>query len=613
MQDPQGFEPAPARLPADNMSARNTMRILREAISERLLPFVRRPAQYLGLEWNRRCGDVRSAEVTVALCFPDAYEVGISHVGTQILYTLLNAIPGVAADRAYCPLPDAEAAMRRNGVPLFAWESRAAVTDFDLVGMSLSYELTMTNVLTMLDLAGMPLHAAERTDGHPIVVAGGTQADAPEVMADFIDVFLVGDGEVPLAALVELVRRMKRAGARREEVLLEAARTIPAAYVPAFWEPRYAPGGTLASLRPTRDGVPDRVRRSCVSLADSPPITHPLVPVSEGVFDRVSIEVMRGCPNACRFCHAGYTKKPVRWRTVDELLDVARQAIDSTGCREISLLSLSTSDHPQLPDLVRRMNEQFAPRHVSVSLPSLRVDETLQHLPWQLNEVRKSGLTVAVEAASERLRLALRKRVTEEDLLRGVTAAYAAGWKSVKVYFMAGFPGETDDDIRGIAELCRRISLARKGVDGHKGAVTASVSWLVPKPHTALQWAPQQDAEYFWHVRTILRELTHRSPVTVKCHRIERSVLEGVVARGDRRVGRAIEAAWRLGARFDGWDEHWNWDLWQRALEQAGLDIAFYTRARQVDEPLPWDMIADHRPRHLLAAEWEDFRATMGV
>ena len=463
------------------------MRILRQDIDQRLLPGVRQPVQYCGLEHNCRCGDVGSAEVTVALAEPDAYAVGISHLGTQILYTQLNAIPGVVCDRTYCPMPDAERVMRAAGVPLFAWESRAALADFDIVGFSLSYEMVLTNVLTMLDLAGIPLHAADRTERDPLIIAGGVQADAPEVMADFIDAFLIGDGEGTLPQLTELVRRGKRQGARREEILLEAARTIPAAYVPSLWRPAYAANGALASLEPVRADLPRSVERSCVPLSESPPITHPLVPAAEAVFDRISIEVMRGCPHGCRFCHAGATTKPVRWRTAEEIVRTAQAAVDNTGYREISLLSLSTGDHPQLDEVMRRLNERFAPRYVSIAVPSLRVDKRLACLPPQLNKVRKGGMTIAAEVGTDRLRRAIRKRVTNEDLLAGVAAAYAAGWKSVKVYFMAGFPGETDDDLAAIAELCRQMSLARKAVDGQKGAIRASVSWLVPKPHTPLQ------------------------------------------------------------------------------------------------------------------------------
>jgi len=588
--------------------------MLRTDIAERFLPRVRHPAQHCGLEHNRCCGDVAAAEVTVALAFPDAYEVGVSHLGSQILYTVLNDIDGVACDRTYCPRPAAEQVMRDEQLPLFAWESRAAVADFDIVGFSLCYEMVMTNMLTMLDLAGVPLPAADRTDRDPIILAGGTQADAPEVMADFIDIVLVGDGERSLAALVELVRRAKRDGARRADILLEAARTIPEAYVPGLWKPRYADDGALIELAPLRDDLPATIRRGHVELSDSPAITHPLVPATRGVFDRISLEIMRGCPHGCRFCHAGATKNPLRYRSIDEIVATARAAVDSTGYREISLLSLSTGDYPNLPELMRRLNERFAPHHVSIAVPSLRVDKQLAHLPWQLARVRKGAMTIAAEVGTDRLREAIRKRVTNEDLLAGVAAAYAAGWKSVKVYFMAGLPGETDADLDAIVELCREMSLARKPVDGHKGGVTASVSWFVPKPHTPMQWAPQAEQDYLWRAREYLLERTRRTAVTVKCHHIERSVVEAAIARGDRRLGRVILNAWRGGARFDGWYEHFDYAVWRQAFEDAGLDIGFFARReRSVEEVLPWDMVAGRRSRESLAAEWESYRRTIGL
>jgi radical SAM family uncharacterized protein len=482
------------------------------------------------------------------------------------------------------------------------------VADFDVLGFSLSYELVLTNVLTMLDLAGIPLHSADRGEGCPIIVAGGTQADAPEVMADFIDLFLVGDGETALATFVELVGQMKHAGASRQEILLEAAKLIPSAYVPSLWQPHYGADGTLAALAPTRADLPAIVHRGCVPLEDSPAITAPLVPAAAAVFERVSLEIMRGCPQGCRFCHAGATTKPLRQRSVQEILATAQQAIDNTGYDELSLLSLSTSDYPHLGELMARLNERFAPQHVSISVPSLRVSEQLAHLPWQLNQVRKGGMTIAAEVSTNRLRAAIRKRVTNEDLLAGAAAVYAAGWKSIKVYFMAGFAGESDEDLYGIMDLCRQMSLARKGVDGQKGAISAAVSWFVPKPHTPMQWAAQADADYFWHVRRLLKEAAQRSPVMFRFHRIERSILEAVIARGDRRLGAVIERAWRAGARFDGWDEHFDQLIWQKAFEESGIDPAFFgRRQRPTTELLPWDHIHGHRSRAALATEWEDY------
>ncbi|MFP4104892.1 MAG: TIGR03960 family B12-binding radical SAM protein [Phycisphaerae bacterium] len=572
------------------------MRNVGQLVSEKLLPRVANPGQYVGLETNACCGDAESADVTVAMAFPDTYGIGISHLGSQLLYHQLNAMDGVACDRTYCPLPDAEQVMREQDVPLFGWESRSALADFDIIGFSLGYELCVTNVLTMLDLAGIPLHAADRGDKHPLIVGGDALADSPEPLAPFFDIFLPGDGEEPMKAMVELLREAKQQGLSRRELLLTTARTLPFAYVPSFYEPQYDPQGRLTGLTPTETDIPETIRRACLErLADAPIPEAPLVPLSEGVQERVIIEVMRGCPNACRFCQAGATRLPVRSRWVDEIVDAARSALANTGYREISLLSLSTSDYPFLDELIDRLNAEFAPQNVSISLPSLRVDKQLRYLPRLTSTVRKGGLTIAAEAGTPRMRKAIRKSITEEDMIEGVKAAYAAGYQKVKVYFMAGLPGETERDIEQIFWLSYRMSLARKEVDSRKGSINASVSWFVPKPHTPMQWAPMQTEDYFWWVRNKLRDMARRKSVNVKFHRIERSLLEGFLARGDRRVAKVVEAAWRDGARFDSWEEHFDYDRWQRACEKTGVDPDFYRREFSVDEFLPWSHIICRR------------------
>ena len=577
------------------------------AVSERLLPRVRGPSQYIGLEINARCKDVRAAEVSVALAFPDAYSIGISHLGSQILYHMINDLAFAACDRTYCPRLDAERVMRDEGIPLFGWESRCAVGDFDLLGFALSYELCVTNVLTMLDLAGVPIASAGRGEDDPIVVGGDALADSPEPLADFIDVFLVGDGEEPLAKLLELVREMKKTGASRDEIVLETARTIPGAYVPRFYEPKYNSTGPLAALQPLRPDVPQAIPRAAVpQLSDSPAIRRPLVPLAEAVHDRVVVEIMRGCPNGCRFCQAGATRLPVRTRSADEIVSAVREALAATGCREVALLSLSTSDYPQLGELIARLDAELAPRHVSISLPSLRADEQLRHLPKLTSTVRKGGLTIAAEAGSERLRRVIGKNIAEADMIAGVQAAYEAGWRKVKVYFMAGLPGETPDDIDAIFHLCKRLSATGREVIGQPGAISASVSWFVPKPHTPMQFCAMRDAEYFFAVRRRLRELSRRSAVTFKFHRIEQSILETAIARGDRRVGRAVEAAWRNGARMDAWNEHFDNDKWTAAFDQVSLDIAFYAhRQIPLDELTPWSHIRCRRGEEFLRAEYQ--------
>ena len=574
-------------------------------ISEELLPRVSRPGQYVGLEVNARCGDVQAAEVTVALAFPDAYRIGISHLGLQILYHVLNDMPGVAADRVYCPMPDAEAVMRQQGVPLFGWESRCAVGGFDVLGFSLAYELCVTNVLTMLDLAGIPLHSADRGEGDPIVVAGDALADSPEPMAPFVDLFMPGDGEEPIAALAELVRRMRAGGAARGELILEAARTIPSVYAPALYRPRYDAAGDFVALEPTRQDVPAAIPRAALGeLHQGPEMLAPLVPLAEAEHNRVTIEIMRGCPHACRFCQAGATRLPVRRRTVEQVLDIARAAVAATGCREIALLSLSAGDYPRLDELIERLNAEFAPKRVSISLPSLRAGSGLRRLPALTSAVRKGGLTIAAEAGSERLRRAIRKDIAEADMIAGVRAGYEAGWRRVKVYFMVGLPGEREEDVEAIFDLCRRLSDARREVDGHPGAISASVSWFVPKPHTPMQWCAMRRADYFLAVRRRLRELGRRSPVSFRFHNVERSIIEAIIARGDRRVAAAIEAAWRGGARMDSWDEHFDYARWTDAFEAAGIDPDPYAhREIPTDRSLPWSHICCPRGDEFLLAE----------
>ena len=582
------------------------MRNLAQQVSRQILPRISHPGQYVGLETNARCKDVSTAEVTVAMAFPDSYSVGVSHLGNQILYQMLNDIPGVACDRSYCPLGDAEAACRESGVPWFGWESRCALADFDILGFSLGYELCVTNVLTMLDVAGIPLHADQRDQRHPIVVGGDALADSPEPLAEFFDVFITGDGEEPLAAMVEVVRKAKAARLPREQVLLAIATTVPAAYVPWFYKPRYAADGSYEGLDPLRDDVPRQIERAHLArMSDSPALTAPLVPLTEAVHQRVTIEIARGCPNACRFCQAGHTRLPVRTRSIDEIIDTARKALAATGYREISLLSLSTSDYPRLEELIDRLNAEFASQQVSVSLPSLRVGKLLANLPRLTSVVRKSGLTIAAEAASPRLRSALRKDISDEDMVAGVRAAYAAGWRHVKVYFMAGLPGETEADIDAIFDLCRRLSDVRREVDGQKGNISASVSWLVPKPHTPMQWCAMRDAEYFFSVRRRLRERSQRTAISFKFHRIERSILEAVIARGDRRVSAVIEAAWRNGARMDAWDENFDYAKWAAAFEQTGIDpAAIAHRPFPLDRPTPWSHILCRRSEKFLASEY---------
>lgn len=580
---------------------------------------MRHPAQYIGGEVNQlvRAGDWDAAEVRVAIAFPDTYGIGMSHLGCQILYWLCNHTPGVCAERVFCPQLDAEVVLRQQRIPLFTWDTRQAVQSADLLAISLQYELSFVLVLNMLDLAGVPLRAAERGDEHPLVIAGGPQADNPEPMAEFLDLVVIGDGEHSLAQILEAVREYKRGSVRRRDMILLLARRFPWLYAPNLYTATYHADGTLAELRATAEGLPTRIERCHTpDFEDAVFPRRPLVPWTETVHDRIAIEIMRGCPNLCRFCHAGYTKRPLRLRSVGRILQLAEEAYWATGHDEIGLLSLSTADYPQLHELAQRLTERFTPRMVNVSFPSLRVDRMLQNIPLMASGVRKSGLTMAVEAASDEMRQTLRKKVTDGNLLDGVRAAYEAGWGHVKLYFMAGFPGERPEDIDGIFELCHAVSQERRKIGTSPAAVTAAVGWLVPKPFTPLQWMAQPRVEYFNEVRQrlIRTARSRRSAVHFSLQRTERSILEAVLSRGDRRLGAVILEAWRRGARFDGWDENFEYARWLDAYAATGVDPDFYAhRERPLTERLPWDHIGQHLARAHLERSYADVMRRSGT
>ncbi len=596
------------------------MSTLRQRISNELLPAVERPGQYIGGELNQlpRPGDWERAEVRVAIAFPDAYTIGMSHLGCQIIYWLANHTPGVCGERVYCPWTDAEAVMRKRGLPLFTWDTRQPVSSADILAISLQYEMCFTNVLNLLDLANIPLRSTDRDDSHPLVIAGGPQADNPEPVADFLDLVVMGDGEESMAAILKLYAELKRSGIRRREMIAAMARTFPWIYAPSLYEISYNPDGTIGAVAPTISGIPSSIERCQTPDFERAPFpTRPLIPFVEVVHDRIAIEVMRGCPQRCRFCHAGYTKRPVGVRSVDRILDIAEEMYRATGHEEIGLLSLSTADYPYLPELANRVHQQFAPRHVNISMPSLRIDKMLQNIPWMANSVRKSGLTIAAEAARDNMRAAIRKKVTDGNLFDGLRAFYEAGWRRAKVYFMVGFPGETPDDIRGIYDLSVQMSNLRRQLGKGPADVNSSVSWLVPKPFTPLQWAAQPRVEYFREARRTLADLSRagrRKSVKIKTHDPERSILEAVFARGDRRLGAAIHRAWQLGARFDGWDECFKNDVWTRAFDETGIDPAFYAhRERSPDEVFPWDHIHGGPKRDYLDAQYRDVFVKVGM
>ncbi len=593
---------------------------LGQRISDELLPRIRQPGQYIGGEWNQpvRPGDWDKAELRVALGFPDTYAIGMSHLGSRILYHLCNETPGVCAERVFAPWLDAEKVMRERKIPLFTWDTRQPVRDADIFGVTLQYELSCTNLLLMLDLAGIPLHNNEREENDPLVILGGPQADNPEPVADFVDLVVIGDGENAMAAILDKCKQLKRNAASRRQMILELAKAFEWIYAPALYTFDYHDSGTIRAIRPSEQcptGFEPRLpifSCQCADFENATTPEKPLVPHTETVHDRIGIEIMRGCPNRCRFCHAGYTKNPLRWRSVDRIVDIAEKTWQNTGYDEIGLLSLSSANYPHLHELTERLNERFHDRRVNLSIPSLRVDKMLSDIPQMVSSVRKSGLTIAVEAACDDMRDALRKKILDVDLLEGVRQAYTAGWNSVKLYFMAGFPGEQQSDLEGIFELSREVSLAKKGIRGGPASVTASVGWLVPKPHTPLQWAGQADLSYFLDARDLLKDLAQnrKSAVRISTHNPRRSLLEGVIARGDRRLGQTIEAAYQFGARMDSWNEVFDFQRWQKAFDTTGINPAFYAqRTRQLDEILPWDHIHGGPPRDQLEKEYCDFLA----
>ncbi|MCX5653344.1 MAG: TIGR03960 family B12-binding radical SAM protein [Planctomycetota bacterium] len=590
-------------MPADNLADR---------VSRELLPFVQNPAQYVGGE----VGEIRkpwdSVAVHFCLAFPDTYAIGMSHLGSAILYDLLNARPDVLCERVYTPWGDAQGRMRQVGIPLFSWESRRPVREFNIVGVSLQYEMLYTNVLAMIDLAGIPVFAAERTESDPLLLAGGSGVDNPEVMAPFFDLMFLGEAEDALPRVLARFKQLRASGAQRSEIIIALAREFDCLYAPTLIEPSWNADGTLAALTPKVDGLPQAtVAARVADLEHAAFPVRPIVANSEVVHDRINIEIMRGCPRQCRFCESGHTKGHVRYRSPEKIVDLARAAYANTGLDEISLASLSPSDHPQLKAILTTLDAEFAPKGVSLSLPSLRTNDQLELVPRLLGSVRKSGLTMVPEAALPRLRQVIGKAVQDDHLFAGAREAWAHGWNLVKLYFMIGLPSETDEDVVGIARLARRVSELRRDSGKGPGKVNVAVSNFVPKPHTPFQFAAMASEEYLAKAREMLRKAMPEGRLALRVHRLDRSLLEGVMARGDRRVGRAIYEAWRAGAKFDAWDECLKMDTWKAGFAAAGVDPAFYAhRPRGRHEVLPWDRVTMGETREAL---WEDYQKALAA
>ena len=562
---------------------------------EMILSRVQKPARYTGGEYNAVVKDRRSVDTRVALCFPDTYEIGMSNLGVRILYGLMNEQEGVWCERVFAPWGDMEAEMRREGLSLYGLESGDPISGFDVIGFSLGYELAYTNVLNMLDLAGLPLRTADRGEESPLIIAGGTCAYNSEPMAPFIDIFCLGEGEDVLLELLALYRRARNEGWRRRELLVAAAR-IPGLYVPSLYEVTYGEDGVVTAVTPT-EGAPSVVTKRIVQdFEHSYFPTKTIVPSTEIVHDRVMLEVFRGCIRGCRFCQAGYAYRPVRPRSPQRLLEQGIAACRDSGYQEMTLSSLSTSDYRPLEGLCDGLLDWCEPHKVSLSLPSLRADNFSMGLMERLQHVRKSGLTFAPEAGTQRLRDAINKNVTEEDLLTSCRTAFSGGWSSVKLYFMLGLPTETDEDVLGIAELARKVLQVWRDVTPNRRRgcrITVSTACFVPKPHTAFQWEPQVEREEYLRRVKLLRDNMREKSITYHWHDPETSFLEAVFSRGDRRLADAIEAAWRDGAKFDSWSEYFSLERWLKALAACGLDPAFYAnRTRSRDEVLPWSCVS---------------------
>ena len=587
---------------------------------EQLLPRVQKPVQYVGGEVNARVADWNAADVRWALMYPDAYEVGLPNQGLQILYEVLNEAPSTLAERTYAVWPDLEALMREHAVPQFTVDSHRPVGAFDLFGVSFSTELGYTNMLTALDLAGIPLHAVDRHEGHPVVVAGGHAAFNPETIADFVDVAVAGDGETVVLAISEAVRTWKGEGGPggREELLLRLAQ-VEHVYVPRFYDVDYLPDGRIRRVVPNHPEVPWRVAKATLLELDEWPYPKtPLVPLAETVHERASVEIFRGCTRGCRFCQAGMITRPVRERSITGIGEMVQASIDATGFEEVGLLSLSSADHSEIAEVARGLADRYEGTNTSLSLPSTRVDAFNVDLANELSRNgRRSGLTFAPEGGSERIRKVINKGVSEEDLVRTVTTAYAAGWRQVKLYFMCGLPTETDDDVLQIARLAREVIRVGRETTGSRDVrCTVSIGGFVPKPHTPFQWAAQLDHEATDARLALLRDeirsdRQYAKAIGMRYHDGRPGIIEGLLSRGDRRVGRVIEEAWRDGARFDGWSEHFSFDRWMAAAERGlagtGVDVAWYTtRERDHDEVLPWDHIDSGLDKEWLWADWQD-------